>query len=300
MTITDLRRTDLEWDDEPIVITEPGVYDIPAEDYHADPVPGGSLSHSGAKKLLPPSCPALFDHERRNPPAPKEHLEFGTAVHTLVFGSGAKPVLVDAPNWQTRAAQGKRREIREGGEIPLLPHEMEKASEMATMVRRDPIAAGLLNPRAGSAEQSLFWQDQRTGIWRRARLDYLPNAAPDRRIIVPDYKTATALDDESVAKAIQEHGYHTQADWYLDGVRSLGLAQDATFLFVFQLKSPPHLVRVVGVPESAMAIAAAKNRRAVEIYAECSRTGRWPGFGNGIDYIELPGWAEYRDAQEYL
>ena len=32
-----------------------GVYDIPEDLYHRDPVPGGSLSCSGAKKLLPPS-----------------------------------------------------------------------------------------------------------------------------------------------------------------------------------------------------------------------------------------------------
>ena len=39
---------------------ELGVYDLPAAAYHRDPVEGGSLSASGAKKLMPPSCPALF------------------------------------------------------------------------------------------------------------------------------------------------------------------------------------------------------------------------------------------------
>jgi hypothetical protein len=52
----------------PALITEPGVYDIAEDHYHADPVPGGSLSNSGAKKLLPPSCPAKFAYEREHPP----------------------------------------------------------------------------------------------------------------------------------------------------------------------------------------------------------------------------------------
>jgi len=39
-----------------VLITEPGVYALPADVYHADPVAGGSLSSSGAKKLL--ACPA--------------------------------------------------------------------------------------------------------------------------------------------------------------------------------------------------------------------------------------------------
>ena len=47
-----------------------GVYDGMDEDaYHADPVPGGSLSASGAKLLLPPSCPALYHYRRDHPKA---------------------------------------------------------------------------------------------------------------------------------------------------------------------------------------------------------------------------------------
>ena len=46
---------------EPIVITEPGVYDVPFDEYLRDPVPGGSLSTSGARLLLD-TCPAIFDY----------------------------------------------------------------------------------------------------------------------------------------------------------------------------------------------------------------------------------------------
>ncbi|MGW9447058.1 hypothetical protein, partial [Bacillus mobilis] len=48
-------------------ITRPGVYDgIPEAVYHRDPVPGGSLSSSGARKLLAPSCPALFKYDQEH------------------------------------------------------------------------------------------------------------------------------------------------------------------------------------------------------------------------------------------
>lgn len=282
-------------------VTEPGVYDdIPSDAYHSDPVPGGSLSHSGSRRLLPPSCPALYRYELTHPPAPKDHLEFGTAVHTLVFGTGAKPVLVEAPNWLSKAAQDKRRGIRESGDIPMLPQEMEKASTMATTLRRHPLAAKLLAPESGKAEQSLFWRDAETGIMRRARIDWLPDAVPGKRLIVPDYKTAAAIDDESISRAIHEHGYHTQADWYEDGIRALGIAAEVAFLFIFQMKSAPFLVRVVGVPESARVLAAAKNRRAIETYRDCVRSGRWPGYPGEVAYIEPPAWASIRDSQEYL
>ena len=34
------------------IITKPGIYEMPEDDYHADPVPDWSLSASGAKLLL--------------------------------------------------------------------------------------------------------------------------------------------------------------------------------------------------------------------------------------------------------
>jgi hypothetical protein len=55
------------------VITQPGVYDLPADVYHADPVPpelGGSLSSSGAKLLLPRPAPPSTSGPAPTPPTP--------------------------------------------------------------------------------------------------------------------------------------------------------------------------------------------------------------------------------------
>lgn len=286
-----------------VEITEPGVYDIPAAAYHGDPVLGGSLSHSGAKKLLNPSCPAIFDYERKHPSAPTDAMEFGTAAHTVVLGSGPELVVIDAKDWKKKESQDKRSEARARGEIALLPHEFERVHAMARALRRNRLAASLFDAGSGFPEQSLFWRDEPTGVMLRARLDWLPEVAKGQRLVIPDYKSAASIDDESIGKAIQNFGYHTQDRWYCSGAQALGLAESVAFLFVFQLKSPPYLVRVIGVPESALAIAEGKNRKAIDKYAECSKTGRWPAYDDhrtDVPYINLPGWAESRDAQDYL
>ena len=46
-----------------MIIDQPGIYDIPEDQYHRDPVPGGSLSASGAKKLLADGGPARYRHQ---------------------------------------------------------------------------------------------------------------------------------------------------------------------------------------------------------------------------------------------
>lgn len=284
-------------------ITEPGIYpDMPIDVYHADPVPGGSLSSSGARKLLDPSCPALYKWERDNPTPPKREFDLGHAAHKLVLGEGGEIVVTEWTDWRTKAAREERDAIRATGAVPLLAHEGEQVHAMADAIRQHPTAGALFAPNSGVAEQSMFWQDSRHGVWRRARPDWIPHRQAGGRLIITDYKTARAVDPTSLQRAVYEHGYHAQAAWYIDAVKALGLAgdQEPAFIFVFQAKTPPYLVHLIELDFPALQLGAARNERALQIYAECQRTGIWPGFNDRITYLPLPTWAEKRDEQEYL
>lgn len=277
----------------------PGVYDIPARVYHADKT---SLSSTGARKLLPPSCPAKFRWEQDHPQPRKKELDFGTAVHTYLLGSGPELAVIQEADWRSKHAQTQKANAILDGKVPLLPCEYKQVQDMAKVVREHRIAGALFAEGSGEAEKSLYWVDQATGVTCRARPDWLPNNGGSR-LYVPDFKTTVSADDESIAKHIHNYGYHQQAAWYLDGVRALGLGDhEAVFLLVFQEKTPPYLVRAVQLPLMALKIAAAKNDRARRIFAECTATGEWPGYGadDRADFISLPPWAENRDSEEYL
>lgn len=275
-------------------VTEPGVYDIDAETYHADPVPGGSLSSSGARKLLSPSCPALFRYEQDNPPAPTADMNLGSAAHKVVLGAGADLVLIDAENYRTKAAKEQRDKARADGKIPVLPREHAVVTAMAKKLREHPTAAALLGRREGKPEQALFWQDR--DIWRRALVDFLPAPKPGRMLLA-DYKTCTKANQESIARDVYEYGYHQQAAWYCDAVRALGLAEDAVMLLVFQEKTAPYLVTVAELDVVAMDIGAARNRQAIDIYRQCMESGRWPGYATDVIRIPLPAWAEAKQLE---
>jgi hypothetical protein len=280
--------------------TPAGVYQMTAEEYHADPVPGGSLSSSGARKLLPPSCPAKFRYEQEHGQDHRAVFDFGQAAHLMVLGEGPDTEVVDADDWRTKAAREQRDEARERGAVPLLRAEYERVQAMAAALRQHPVAAALFDPAHGRPEQTLIWRDRQTGVMRRARLDWLPDPGPGR-LIIPDYKTCRSAEPAALEKAVQTYGYHQQADWYRAGARALGLADEAAaFVFVCQEKDPPFLVTVVELDAASLRIGAARNRRAIEVYAECARTGRWPGYSDGIEYLSLPTWAEIRDTEEYL
>jgi hypothetical protein len=279
-------------------ITAPGVYDMPAEAYHADPVPGGSLSSSGARKLMRPGCPALFRYERDHPPALKRTFSFGHAAHKLVLGVGPKLTVIEHDNYRTRDAQDRRDEAHAAGAVPLLEWEYAKVKEMAAALRKHPLASALLIPGQGTAEKTLIWRDEETGVWRRARPDWLPHPRPGR-LVVPDYKTTEGADPDTAQRAVFRYGYHQQGAWYLDGLQALGLADDqAVFTLIFQGKEPPYLVSVLQLDSESLRLGRMRNRKALDIYAECVATDTWPGYGDDVTVTRAPAWVESKLLEE--
>jgi hypothetical protein len=281
----------------------PGTYsadELSLEDYHRDIVPGGSLSSSGARKLLDPGCPAIFDYERRHPQPPKKEFDIGSAAHKLVLGEGPDLAMCDVSDWRTKDAQKQATEARERGAIPLKRADYEQVHAMADALRRHTTAAALFDPAGGKPEQSLYWVDPITKVTCRARPDWLPN--PGRgRLIIPDYKTTTKVDRKSISKAIRDWGYHCQAAWYLEGARRLGLADEyAVFVLVFQTKTPPYLVVAAQVDSTDLRIGHAKNQVALDIYRQCTESGDWPAYGEGVEIIPQPEWDQKNDIEEYL
>ncbi|MGH3370820.1 MAG: PD-(D/E)XK nuclease-like domain-containing protein [Nocardioidaceae bacterium] len=275
-----------------VKVTEPGVYDMPAEDYHRDPVEGGSLSSTGARKLLE-MAPARWRYEQAHPTTPTAPMILGTAVHSLTLGVGAQVVVIDADDWRTKKAKDAKAEALAAGNVPLLRDDYDQASAMAKAVLDHPVAGKLFSYERGKPEQALVWFDAEFGIWRRSMVDHLPHAGSDWPILV-DLKTTASASPRALSKTIAQYGYHQQAAFYLDGYEALFPGSGPDFLFVFVESAPPYLVSVVGLDRHALHVGAELNRRAMEIYRDCTAVDIWPGHSTEIEYVSLPGWASRR------
>lgn len=274
-------------------ISGPGVYDLPADVYHSDPAPaadGGSLSSSGARKILRPSTPAHFHWWRTHGQAPKDEFDFGHAAHRYVLSEGAAVETVDAPDWKKTDARDERDRIRAEGRIPLLHKDMCTVMAMVDALAGHRTARLLLDPAYGKPEQSLFWRHPRTGRWARARLDMLRHKGIGRRYAIPDYKTATDASREAFEKAAASYGYHQQDRFYRDAVIAQAIDPDPLFLFVVQEKRPPYLVNVIELDHDAHLLGDRLNDTAHNLFHQCLTTGRWPGYGDDIDVASLPPW----------
>ena len=275
-----------------MLVQSPGIYQIPAAQYHADDgvCPAPSLSSTGARRLLE-TCPARFWYERQNPPAPSLALDIGTAAHEWLLEGEAWPqkfsVLPEDHDGRTKIGKARVADIEEAGKRPLRYADFAAIKAMKRALESHPFAGALF--KGGKAEQSLYWKDEEFGIWCRCRPDYLPPS-----FVVPDYKTCEAADEESRRKAIFNYGYYQQAAWYLDGVKAVGIHKRPAFALVFQEKTPPYLVVVSQVEDIAIEWGRIRNRKAKAIFAECLKTGRWPGYAEEVVRDGLPTFATMR------
>lgn len=271
------------------IIAGAGFYDIPEDVPLRDVVPGGAgLSVSGAKKLLPPSCPAIYQYEREHPKPPTASMEFGTIAHGLVLGGGRPVRVIVADSWRTRAAQEAQADAIAHGEVPVLNDDWQRAQDIAAAVRGHPLAGALLD--GGDAEQAIFWQCPEFGIWKYGRLDYLRwiRDAP----AVVDLKTCQCAADEEITRAVAKYHYYMQDPFYREGVEQVtGAYPD--FFFVFVQTQQPYLVNVVRLRDSDVELGRQRCRLAAEIYRDCAASGKWPGYrDDGIGEIALPRWQE--------
>ena len=183
-----------------ITIDRPGVYDIPPERYHQDPVIEPSLSNSIAKVLLNKSpLHAAAQHPRLavDPiTTHKEIFDLGKAAHTLLLGKGEPFEIIDADNWQTKAAKSAREQARREGKTPILEYQFQNTQRMAEACRiqlADHDEGDLL--AAGVGEQTIVWREK--DVWCRALLDWSPPAIEEGCTFL-DYKSTAASAHPSV------------------------------------------------------------------------------------------------------
>lgn len=276
---------------------EPGVYDaIPDYVYHADKT---SLSSSGARAIL--KSPAQFRYDQDHVRPAKKEFDFGHAAHSLVLGVGAElreipePLLASNGAVSTRVAKDFVAQARTDGAIAMKPDDYRKVKAMAAALTDNPYAKALFEAE-GQAEQSIYWDDPDTDTRLRARPDWMTR--PGDRLIIVDYKSTVDSEPRAFEKHATRLGYHCQDPFYRDGVIAAGLDDDPEFLFVAQSKEPPYLVSVTRFGPDSVGVGRRANRRAINLFADCARTGNWPGHVRDIYEISLSKWALNNEENE--
>lgn len=283
---------------------KPGVHDgISNAAYHGQLTPKPSISASMAVTLME-HCPLKLwsgcylnpDYEREE----KTTWDLGTAGHLALLEPSewaARTVIIDAADYKKPANQDLRDAAYLAGKTPLLPKHVDQIMGLRKSVLADPIAGPAFATGTGREfEQTIICRDRKTGVYLKCR--------PDVRAAdwswVADLKTTTNANPRALKAKAFDDGWAQRAEWYMDVIEGATGIRPAEFFFIVPEVKPPHIVTVcrfkpeLGDKPAALQWASMMNRKAIDVFAECVATNRWPGYTDRVVDLEYPNWAEYR------
>jgi PDDEXK-like domain of unknown function (DUF3799) len=277
-----------------MMITQSGIYDLPMRIYRGQPADALSLSASDAI-CLSESTPMHLRQSWIDEPERDRKANMGTAIHTLALEPLRKHTairIIDAPDFRTKAAQEAAAEALADDIMPLLRHTFDDANNAVDAIRSHPDAAPLLD--GGIAEQCYF-DKHPLGVWLKARPDLVNGAG-----IIVDLKSVGSAEPEFIRRRIFAGGWFMQSSFHCDVYTRATKREPLDYVWICVEQKPPHAVAVYRPSRDAMAAGARKNAAAIATFAECARTGVWPGYPTGIRELGLPDFAHYRLAEEEL
>lgn len=222
--------------------------------------------HWSALKRIGQS-PAHYKYGLDNPTPPSPSMMFGTLVHTMVLGG--PPVAVYEGERRGKAWAEFRAE-NDGVQIVTIA-EWERAQRCASAVLGDRVVQerGLLE---GVHESS--WTAKLYGRQCAGRIDVLH----PRRVV--ELKTARDTRPGRLQAQCQGMSYHAQLAWYREAARVLDpVCREPREAWIIGVESsPPYVVTVLQLSESALIEGEKLNHAWLEQLAACEAVDEWPGY----------------------
>jgi hypothetical protein len=184
---------------------------------------------------------------------------------------------------RTTAGKEQSAKIQVEGKIPLNTEDWEACHGIAASVMGHPTASQMTRDIGTKTEVSLSWQDGATGLACKARLDsFTPG-------LVWDLKTTKDASPEWFERILFAGGYHLQGAFYLRGASACKL-KATEYRMVAVEKDPPYQVAVYRLTDDVLQAANLEMDKALRTWAECLKTGVFPGYGTDVQDIGIPAW----------
>jgi hypothetical protein len=281
-------------------------YDIDIDAYHTGP----GISKSGLDSI--DANPAIYygRHQDPNRPPARERagqLE-GSLTHCAVlepneFGKRYAMVPKNAPRRPTDAQWNAKNpsddskaamawwtewNAKTNGATVISAAQYDTAWRQAESIRRLPeIAEALLR---GRAETSAYWIDPATGELCRCRPDWAHECGTSQTILI-DVKTCGDASPAEFRRQIARKRYHVQDAFYTDGYAAASGREVLAFVFVAVESEWPYAACALMLDEEGKGQGRRDYRRNLNTYAQCRKSGIWPGYSQQIEIVNLPAWA---------
>lgn len=169
--------------------------------------------------------------------------------------------------------------VRAGTKTVISQEQAEIADIIAITIRSQIIHRFIAK---GEAEVCIVWDDKKTGLRCKARLDYVHR---DRAIIV-DLKSTEDASPKRFARTMMYYRLYQQAGFYGMGWKAL-TGDETSFVFLPAEKSPPYAVAAYEVGDKTIQAGKLECRKALDIYADCLSKNTWPAYAHTVEVLDI-------------
>lgn len=141
----------------------------------------------------------------------------------------------------------------------------------------------------GHSEVSVFWIDPATGVYCKARPDYVRSATNGD--ILTDLKSVMDESARGFGRAAARLKYHIQQAHYVSGWQVATGRKVAAFSFAAVTNAPPVLAMPYLLPDDWVQQGVDERDHLMALFAECRRTDTWPAYGQGYGLADVPAYA---------
>jgi exodeoxyribonuclease VIII len=279
-------------------------YGVPFEDY----VKWDAVNISKLKPMAdsPMHCRYEMDH-----PKESDEMDVGSALHVATFEPGRfeKEFYVGKEEYNASTNIGKAvkaRELEEAAGRTYLRRnkgeavDCESVEGMSASLHTHGPAKRFLE-MAGQCEVSAIWKDPVTGLMCKCRFDKLTpkEASPFKRMVIVELKSTGKGQArmDRFGEQIKKWKYAPQAAYYMWAVKIItGEAPLHVFLAVENV--PPYAANWGTLDDADLNTGSLQFRKWLNRYAECVKSGTWPGYSETPTPVFTMGsWANREEPQ---
>lgn len=238
-----------------------------------------------------------FYQWKKTQPRTTASMAFGTLVHWIILEPDVlEKKLRLKKKVDARTILGKK--YNEEFEASLLPgqvavdvDEYEKIEELRDDLIAHPYTSKLIGK--GLKEQVGFWVHNETQVFCKSRLDL--NFPTEGWIV--DVKTTYDASPRAFQKQMVNLDYDLQAAFYMKAFEYIYKRKPEGYIYLCVENKEPHDIAIYTPEQTVIDHGNYKFQQGLMTYAECVKSGVWPGYAQKAVPLDLPGWAVYMEQE---
>lgn len=279
------------------------VYNLDEATYHAS---RGLVSKSALDQVN--DSLEKYRYWQDHPENPTAAMIEGSAFHCAVLEpdlfASRYAIVPDFGDMRSSTNRAKRDgwiedHVLGSGLIALKLQQVELIRAMAHAVRNHADVRLLLRNATTEVSVAWTWMDDagdadEEGIPMKSRAD---GTTMDFGGVAFDLKRALSASRDGFLKAMLARRYHVQDAIYTRGLRA-GAIPVKNFVFIACEPEPPYAVGIWQAPQPMRLVGEDTARRDLKRLQRARATGYFPGYTQGVQELEAPGWFMARAEQE--